>query len=214
VSAPQGAGGRARQAQIRAVLGESGYKRYQQALGRAGGVARQAQLRTTLGEAGYCEHQRALYRRAVQKHGAEKMLKVLTNAHERRRRWRIANPTPAEAVLHWLALQAGFTLHADLSGEFQWASYRADPGRWQFEPTDALVEARVLGYACDLLLPTHALVIEVIGGIHAITAERDARRLAVLRAQGLAVLTLSNEQLFRGEADRLFEQLLEVRHAA
>lgn len=214
MSAAQGAGGRARQAQIRAVLGENGYKRYQQALGRAGGVARQAQLRTVLGEAGYCEHQRTLYRRAVQKHGTEKMLKVLTNAHERRRCCRIINPTPAEALLQWLALQAGFTLHADLSGAFQWTCYRADPGRWQFELTDALIEARVLGYSCDLLLPTHALAIEVVGGIHALTAERDTRRLTALRGQGLSVLTFSNEQLYRGEADQFFTQLLEVRHAA
>jgi hypothetical protein len=38
-----------RQAQIRTVLGENGYRRYQQALGRAGGIARQAQLRASLG---------------------------------------------------------------------------------------------------------------------------------------------------------------------
>lgn len=214
MSASQRAGGRARQAQIRAVLGETGYQRYQQALGRAGGVARQAQLRGALGELGYCERQRALYRRAVQKHGTEKMRKVLAAAHEERRCWRIANPTPAEALLHWLTLQAGFALHADLTGAFQWSCYQADPGRWQFGPTDALIEARVLGYSCDLLLPAHALVIEVVGGIHALTTERDARRTAALRAQGLAVLTFSNEQLYRGEADQLFEQLLEVRHAA
>lgn len=214
MSVAQGAGGRARQAQIRSVLGESGYKRYQQALGRAGGIARQAQLRTALGETGYCEHQRTLYQRAVQKHGAEKMRKLLTVACERRRCWRVANPTPAEALLHWLALEAGFTLHADLSSGFQWTCYRTDPERWQFGPTDALIEARVLSYACDLLLPAHALAIEVIGGIHAITADRDAHRLAALQAQGLAVITLSNEQLYRGEADRLFDQLLEVRYAA
>jgi hypothetical protein len=214
VSAAQGAGGRARQAQIREVLGESGYKRYQQALGRAGGVARQAQLRTALGEVGYCEHQRALYQRAVEKHGTEKMLKVLATAHEQRRCWRIANPTPAEALLHWRALEAGFTLHADLVGTFQWRCYRANPGRWPFGPTDAVIEARVLGYSCDLLLPAHALAIEVHGGIHAVTAERDARRLAALEEQGLVVVTLTNEQLYRGEADRLFEQLLEVRRAA
>ena len=73
MSAPQRAGGIARQAQIRAVLGASGYRRYQQVLARAGGIARQAQLRTTLGETGYCAHQRTLYQRAVQKHGAAKM---------------------------------------------------------------------------------------------------------------------------------------------
>ena len=214
MSAPQSTGGRARQAQIREVLGESGYRRYQQAFGRAGGVARQAQLRTTLGEAGYCARQRTLYQRAVQKHGAAKMRKVLAIAHERRRCWRIANPTPAEALLHWLALQAGVTLHADMSGAFQWTCYQTDPGRWRFGPSDALVEARVLGYACDLLLPSHALAIEVVGGIHALTAERDARRLAALRAQGLTVLTFPNEQLYRSEADKLFDQLLEVRRAA
>lgn len=214
MSATQRAGGRARQAQIRAVLGEKGYRRYQQALGRAGGAARQTQLRTALGEVGYCAHQRALYQRAIQKHGAAKMRQILADAHERRRRWRIANPTPAEALLHWLALEAGLSLHADLTGEYEWSRCRAERARWPWSSTDALIEGRVLGYACDLLLPAHALVIEVIGGVHALTIERDAARLAALRAQGLAVVSLSNEQLYRGEADQLFEQLLEVRHAA
>jgi hypothetical protein len=214
VRASQGAGGRARQAQIKAVLGESGYRRYQQALARAGGIARQAQLRTALGEVGYCELQRSLYQRAVQKHGAAKMHEILTAAHERRRRWRIGNPTPAEALLHWLALQAGLTLHADLTGSWEWSACRADPTRSLWSSTDALIEARVLGYACDLLLPAHALVIEVVGGVHALTVERDAARLAALQAEGLAVITLTNEQLYRGEADELFTTLLEVRRAA
>jgi hypothetical protein len=214
MSAPQRAGGLARQAQIKVVLGESGYRRYQQALARAGGVARQAQLRAALGETGYCAYQRRLYLRAVQKHGATKMQAILTAAHEQRRRWRIANPTPAEALLHWLALEAGLTLHADLSGAWEWTAYRSDPGDWQWSSTDAIAEARVLGFACDLLLPAHALVIEVQGGIHTLTAERDACRLAALHTQGLRVITLTNEQLYCGEADRLFLELLEVRRAA
>jgi very-short-patch-repair endonuclease len=74
--------------------------------------------------------------------------------------------------------------------------------------------ARILTYACDLLLPTHALVIEVIGGVHTFTAERDAVRIAALRAQGLTVITLTNEQLYQGEANQLFAQLLEARYAA
>ena len=68
--------------------------------------------------------------------------------------------------------------------------------------------------ACDLLLPAHALVIEVVGGVHALTTERDAARRAVLEAQGLSVITLPNEQLYSGEADGLFAELLGVRHAA
>ena len=214
MSAQQRAGGVARQAQIRAVLGESGYRRYQQALARAGGVARQAQLRAALGEGGYCAHQRSLYQRAVGKYGAAKMHEILTAVHERRRCWRITNPTPAEALLHWLALEAGLTLHADLSGAFEWTVYRYQPARWPFTSIDALIEARVLGYACDLLLPAHALVIEVVGGVHALTTERDAARLAAIETQGLAVITLTNEQLYRGEADDLFTTLLEVRRAA
>lgn len=214
MSAPQRAGGRTRQAQIRAVLGENGYRRYQQALGRAGGAARQAKLRSDLGETGYSAHQRTLYQRAVQKHGAAKMRTILTAAHEQRRCMRIANPTPAEALLHWLALVAGLTLHADLTGGFEWSAYRAVPARWPFTSTDALIEARVLTYACDLLLPTHALAIEVVGGVHALTAERDAARLAALCVQGLTVITLTNDQLYRGEADHLFADLLEHRHAA
>lgn len=42
----------------------------------------------------------------------------------------------------------------------------------------------MLSFACDLLLPAQALVIEVIGGIHALAAERDEAPLATLRAQG------------------------------
>jgi hypothetical protein len=214
VSAGPRAGGAARQAQIRAVLGENGYRRYQQALARAGGIARQAQLRAALGEPGYAGYQRALYQRAVQKHGAVKMRAILTSAHERRRRWRIANPTSAETIMHWEALAAGLTLHADLTGHFTWAAYRTDPTRWSFTPADALVEARVLGYACDLLLPARALAIEVVGGVHVLTPERDAARLAALRYQDLTVITLTNEQVYAGEAEPLFASLLEVRHAA
>lgn len=214
MSARQSAGGRARQAQIKAVLGENGYRRYQQALARAGGLARQAQLRAALGESSYCAYQRSLYRRAVQKHGAAKMQAILTAAHERRRRWRITNPTPAEELLHWLALRANLTLHADLSGTWEWTAFQAAPTPSPWSLTDAIVEARVLGYACDLLLPAHALVIEVVGGVHALTAERDAARLAALQAQGLTVITLPNEQLYSGEADGLFADLLGVRHAA
>lgn len=212
MSARQSAGGRARQAQIKAVLGENGYRRYQQALARAGGVARQAQLRAALGDGGYCAYQRSLYQRAVQKHGAAKMQAILTAAHERRRRWRLANPTPAEALLHWIALEAGLTLHADLGGTLEWTVYRADPAGWSWCPTDAIIEARVLGYACDLLLPAQALVIEVVGGIHALTAERDAARLTTIEAQGLSVVTLTNEQVFQGEANQLFVPLLEARY--
>ncbi|MEI7643033.1 MAG: DUF559 domain-containing protein [Chloroflexales bacterium] len=214
MSVGQRAGGVARQAQIRAVLGEQGYRRYQQALAHAGGIARQAQLRAALGESGYIGYQRTLYQRAVQKHGAVKMRAILTSAHERRRRWRIANPTPAEAIMHWEAVQAGLTLHADLTGSFTWSAYRADPTRWPFTSADALVEARVLGYACDLLLPARALAIEVIGGVHTLTADRDAARLAALRAQGLSVITLTNDQVYAGAAAALFDPTLEARYAA
>jgi hypothetical protein len=214
MSAGSRTGGAARQAQIRAVLGEQGYRRYQQALGRAGGIARQAQLRAALGEVGYVGHQRTLYRRAVQKHGATKMRAMLTASHERRRCWRIANPTPAEALLHWEALVAGLTLHADLTGSFTWATSSAELTRWPFGPADAVIEARVLGYACDLLLPARALAIEVVGGIHALTAERDESRLAALRAQGLTVVTLTNEQVYAGAAAALFAEIEEARYAA
>jgi len=129
----QRAGGVARQAQIRAVLGESGYRRYQQALARAGGIARQAQLRAALGEGGYCAYQRSLYLRAVQKHGIAKMHEILTVAHEQRRCWRIANPTPAEELLHWLlskpASPSTQTSRAPLSGRSTGLSQRADPSQ-------------------------------------------------------------------------------------
>jgi hypothetical protein len=204
VSARQRAGGQARQARLRAALGDDGYRQHQQALARAGGQARQARLRAALGDDGYRQHQQALYQRALQKHGADRMHTVLTTAHEQRRQARILAPTPAEALLHWLALDAGFTLHADMRGTFAWEHYRAEPARWPFTTTDALIEARVRSFACDLLLPTHALAIEVLGGIHALTAERDTARLAALRDEGLTVISLTNTQLYQGEADDLF----------
>ncbi len=181
---------------------------------RAGGIARQAQVRHALGEDGYRAHQRALYQRAVAKHGSTKMQAILTAAHEQRRCWRLANPTPAEAALHWELIHAGFVLHANYTDVWEWSRYRTDSSCWSFTATDGLIEARVGPYACDLLLPTHALVIEVIGGVHRLTAERDAVRTAALAAQGLTVVTLTNAQVFAGEADRLFYQLLEVPHAA
>jgi len=206
--------GKAAHARLRAALGEEGYREHQRRLGRAGGRARQAQLHAALGDANYRAYQRTLFAAAVARHGAEKMRAILTRAHEARRLWRISNPTPGEALLHWFALDAGFTLHADLSGTFTWSAFRAAPERWPFATTDALIEGRVLGYACDLLLPAQTLAIEVIGGIHTLTPERDAARLAALRAQGLTVVTVTNEQLYQAEADRLFDQLREVRHAA
>jgi len=211
VSAPQRAGGVARQAQIRTVLGETGYRRYQQALARAGGIARQAQLRAALGETGYCAHQRTLYQWAVAKHGAVKMQAILMAAHERRRCWRIANPTPAEALLHWFALDAGFTLHADLSERPAWPAQPHEAPRWH--PTDAVVEARVLGYACDLLLPAHGVALEVEGGIHCITAERDAFRRAALARVGITVRAIPNAELFALSASALFGPYLENHHA-
>jgi hypothetical protein len=142
------------------------------------------------------------------------MQAILAAAHEQRRCWRITNPTPAEALLHWIALEAGLILHADLTTTFEWTRYQAEPELWQFGPSDAIVEARVGPYACDLLLPAHALVVEVVGGVHTLTAARDAARCAALAAQGLTVVTLTNAQVFAGAADRLCNQLLEVPHAA
>jgi hypothetical protein len=214
MSAPQRAGGSACQQRLRTVLGEDAYRVRQAALARAGGIARQAQLRHALGEDGYRAHQRALYQRAVAKYGAAKMQAILAAAHEQRRCWRIANPTPAEELLHWRALEAGLTLHVELSGTWEWARYRADPTSWSFTATDVLIEARVGPYACDLLFPAHALVVEVVGGVHTLTAARDAARCAALTAQGLTVVTLTNAQVFAGAADRLFHQLLEVPYAA
>jgi hypothetical protein len=196
------------------MLGEDAYRVRQSALARAGGIARQTQLRNALGEEGYRVHQRALYQRAVEKHGAAKMQAILAAAHEQRRCWRLANPTPAEEVMHWALIQAGFVLHADYTATWECSRHCADPSRWPFTATDVLIEARVGPYACDLLLPVRALVIEVIGGVHTLTAERDAIRTETLAAQGLAVVTFTNAQVFAGAADRLFNQLLEVPYAA
>jgi hypothetical protein len=142
------------------------------------------------------------------------MQAILAAAHEQRRCWRLANPTSAEEAVHWALIQAGFVLHADYTATWEWSRHCADPARWPFTATDAVVEARVGTYACDLLFPTHALVIEVIGGIHRLTAERDGVRCAELTAQGLTVITLTNAQVFAGAADQLCNQLLEVPYAA
>ncbi len=64
------------------------------------------------------------------------------------------------------------------------------------------------------VLEARALAIEVVGGIHALTAARDAARLAELHAQGLSVITLTNDQVYAGAAAALFDPTLEARYAA
>ena len=203
--------GKAAHARLRAALGDQGYREYQRAVGRAGGRARQAQLQATLGAEGNAHYQHTLYQAAVARHGTERMRSVLTRAHEARRRWRVANPTPAEALLQWLALEAGFTLHADLSERPAWATDPHAAPRWR--PNDAVVEARVLNYACDLLLPSHGVALEVEGGIHCITAERDAFRRAALARVGITVRAIPNAELFALSASALFGPYLENHHA-
>jgi hypothetical protein len=119
---------------------------------RAGGVARQAQIRAVLGEQGY--RQRNVKRKAQ---NAKRLRQCYT----------------------WLQCKTLYAL------------------RFTFY----VLEAR-------------ALAIEVVGGVHALTTARDEARLAALRAQGLTVITLTNDQVYAGATECLFASLLEVRHAA
>ena len=81
-------------------------------------------------------------------------------------------PTAAEAAL-WMAF-----MQASLSARVR----RQHP---------------VAGYIVDFYVPAFALVVEVDGGVHDDSVERDAQRTAHLEARGLRVLRFTNDEVLR-----------------
>lgn len=197
-------GGQVRQARLRAALGEQGYRAYQQALYTAaleahptlhsyGALAANlAQLRAW-GVEGYVQQRRSAYRACQSKHGESFARRVVAAANAERRRHRLDHPTPGEAMLRAHLADVGFHVWRDPE-HFDYIDWRVDPLDWRLAATDVFAEGRVGPYYCDLLLPVWRLAIEVEGGVHVLTRERDARRRAFLEAQGLTVLALTEEQ--------------------
>jgi hypothetical protein len=195
--------GKARQRQLREQLGEQGYRdeqkaRYAMTLAAhpdfhaIGATAANAAQLATWGPRGYIEQRKRAYRACRDKYGTEFARTVVRAAHEARRLHRLDHPTPGETALRALLTQLGF--HVLLPRErFDFCHWCVDPFDWQLGAQDALAEGSVGPYACDLLLPVRRIAIEVEGGIHALSRERDAQRRAFLEAQGLTVLVLSEE---------------------
>jgi hypothetical protein len=199
-------------------IGPDAYKAYMRHLRQRGpadlsargGRACHKALRRSLGSEGYSAWQRVGFDAAVARHGRDKVLAVIERAHGERRSWRLHNPTAAEKMLQLTLCVLGYTVHPDTHkpwGEFEYGRW-SDAGGIGYEPRDLLLEARVGRYYCtDVLIPALALVIEVIGGVHAIQEEEDGRRLAFLKKAGLTVWIFTNEEAF---ADG-FRELLAAR---
>lgn len=195
--------GQARQRQLREQLGEQGYRDYQKHcyasallahpdFHRIGAQAANAAQLTCWGVQGYITQRQDAYRACREKYGAAFARAVVQAAHEARRLYRLDHPTPAEATIRALLVDCGFRVL--LSQErFDYCDWRSDPLDWQFGDHDILAEGGVGPYYCDLLLPVRRIAIEVEGGVHILSRERDAQRQAFLEAQGLTVLVLSND---------------------
>jgi len=204
-----GAGAAALRARIEAqgFAGETGpdaYRAYMRSLRQKapadlaaiGGRAAHQALIATLGEDGYRDRQRAGFEAACAKHGRRKILSHIANAHEERRNWRLAHPTPAETALRTTLQALGFAVHpiTHAAGDSGFAYQR-----WRHERTPALdrndlvLEARVGPYFVDVLIPALAVAIEMEGGVHQLRLAYDERRRRWLQERGIAVYTLPNE---------------------
>lgn len=75
----------------------------------------------------------------------------------------------------------------------------------------------IRGWIVDFYIPAKGLVIEVDGDIHDLQCDEDARRDEALRAEGLTVLRVRNEDVFGampGLLRRIQEHPLVVREGA
>ena len=210
--------GKARQQQLRALLGEDGYATYQKAryadalaaypdFHTRGAVAANTAQLAAWGAEGYIAQRKAAYRACCEKHGAAFARRVVQLAHEMRRLHRLDYPTPGEAALRSLLAELGFQVLL-AQERFDYCVWRCDPLDWQLGPRDALAEGGVGPYCCDALLPVCRVAIEVEGGVHLLTRERDARRRAFLIAQGLTVLVLTEREALNGAYAR--EQICDL----
>ncbi len=195
--------GKRRQAQLREQLGDDGYRAYQRArrddalarhpdlLQRAAAAGNAAQYRAW-GAEGYRAQRCEAYACAVARHGREMIHGHIRAAHELRRRQRLDHPTRGEALLRQEAARLGLTVILPQT-PFDYLAWRDDPTIWlDVDATTAVVEATLGPYACDLLLPTRRIVLEVLGGIHCLQRAHDATRRAYLAAHGLTVIELND----------------------
>jgi hypothetical protein len=207
-------GGKARQHQLREQLGEQGYRDYQKAryaktlaahpdFHAQGAQAANAAQVAAWGEEGYIAQRKAAYQACRSKYGLAFVQRVVKAAHEARRLHRLDHPTPGEAALRALLSELGFQVILSQTC-FDYRTWRCDPFDWPLGPDDALAEGGVGPYYCDVLLPVRRVAIEVEGGIHLLTPQRDARRRAFLIDQGLSVVVLTEQQALDINAARAY----------
>jgi len=166
-------------------------------LASLGGKAHHAQYAAN-DPAGYRNRQRGSYDAACKKHGTSKVKDAITKAHERQRRWRLDNPTPAEAALRAQLAGLGFTIHRHDDAPFDYLRYLREGGEL-YGPLDVVIEAKVVPYFVDALIVALHLSIEAIGGVHeAFRADHDAKRAAFFARIGLVELALPNAEILAG----------------
>ncbi len=172
------------------------------------GQARQRQLRDQLGEQGYIAYQQARYIDALVAHpdlpqqgfaglarklgGRGEAIQFLRDLHEQQRLERLDRPTPGEAAVRALLTALGFQVHL-LRQRFDYRQWRCEPLDCVLGERDAIAEGGVGPFFCDVLLPVRRIAIEVHGGCHINRRASDMRRRAYLEAQGLTVVTLTED---------------------
>jgi very-short-patch-repair endonuclease len=169
--------------------------------------ANTAQLREW-GEDGYRRQRQDAYTRCVEEHGAQFAKEAIRRAHMQGRLKRLHNPTPGEAALRAALADRGYRVRLDDS--FDLHTWRSRASAHTAGPIDAFAEAQVGPYYCDIVIPTCGIAIEVYGGVHVLTRERDEQRSAFLETQGLTVIVLhdtDNHQLTTEEIHRTLDRV-------
>jgi very-short-patch-repair endonuclease len=115
--------------------------------------------------------------------------RMIRPAHEERRRYRLAHPTPGEAALRALLITLGFRVILS-PDPFEYVHWRHIQSHLSLGLQDAIAEGGVGSYFCDVLIPARRLAIEVEGRIHRLTRDRDERRYHILASHGITVLVL------------------------
>ena len=167
---------------------------------RGAAAANRAQLEAW-GIQAYIQQRRDAFRACAEKYGDAFARQCVKRATETRRQHRLLNPTRGEQAVRDLLIELGFVLVVETI-PFDYCRWCVTPEEYGWPDVYpvaitsnvAIVEAYVDRYICDVLIPTHQLAIEVYGGIHAITSQRDAQREAFLKAQRLRVLILSEDE--------------------
>jgi len=160
------------------------------------------------GEEGYIRQRKAAYALCVEQHGTQFTKDAIKRTNTRNRLKRLHNPTPGEAALRAALADRGYRVRLDDSFDFHtWCKRSTTQAAG---PIDAFAEAQVGPYYCDIVIPTCNIAIEVYGGVHVLTRERDTLRRAYLEAQGLRVIVLhdtDNHQLTPEEIQRTLDQI-------